>query len=98
MPLKIKFLTILDNLNLVSITNNTLIQLRVQGEKVKGQGQFDGGTPMPRYCPIAMTNGQEEMHLRALSPTSSPVLIMIRIINMIMLANTIVCFPPSSKI
>lgn len=70
MQLKIKFLTILDNLNLVSITNNTLIQLRVQGEKVKGQGQFDGGTPMPRYCPIAMTNGPEEMHLRALGPTS----------------------------
>lgn len=70
MPLKIKFLTILDNLNLVSITNNTLIQLRVQGEKVKGQGQFDGGTPMPRYCPIATTNGPEEMHLRALGPTS----------------------------
>lgn len=94
MQLKIKFLTILDNLNLVSITNNTLIQLRVQGEKVKGQGQFDGGTPMPRYCPIAMTNGPEEMHLRALGP----VLIMIRIINIIMLANTIVCLPPSSKI
>lgn len=70
MPLKIKFLTILDNLNLVSITNNTLIQLRVQGEKVKGQGQLDGGTPMPRYCPIATTNGPEEMHLRALGPTS----------------------------
>lgn len=70
MPLKIKFLTILDNLNLVSITNNTLIQLRVQGEKVKGQGQLDGGTPMPRYCPIATTNGPEEMHLRTLGPTS----------------------------
>lgn len=37
MPLKIKLLTIFDNLNIVSVTNKTLIQLGDQGEKVEGQ-------------------------------------------------------------
>ncbi|XP_052693547.1 uncharacterized protein LOC128171798 [Crassostrea angulata] len=55
----------------VPIANNSVIQVWVQGEKVRGQWQFDDGTPIPEYCPIDMSNKTgDQVHLRAKS--SSP--------------------------
>lgn len=54
----------------VGVANSTLIQVWVQGEKVGGQWQFDDGTPIPGFCPISMSNGSTEVHLRARIDTS----------------------------
>lgn len=37
----------------------------VQGKKVRGQWQFDDGTPIPDICSIKMSNGTTEVHYRA---------------------------------
>lgn len=55
---------------LVPIANNSVIQVWVQGEKVRGQWQFDDETPIPDFCPINMSNQTGEIHLRANGSTS----------------------------
>lgn len=55
---------------LVPIANSTLLQIWVQGEKVGGQWRFDDGFPIPYFCPIRMSNGPNEVHLRALGTIS----------------------------
>lgn len=59
-----------NKLNLVPIANNALLQVWVQGEKVEGQWLFDDGTQIPDFCPIGMTHGLDEIHLRAYGTTS----------------------------
>lgn len=54
-----------NKLNLVPIANTALLQVWVQGKKVGGEWQFDDGTQIPDFCPIGMTNGAGEIHLRA---------------------------------
>lgn len=55
---------------LVPIANNSIIEVWVHGEKIGSQWQFDDGTPIPDFCPISMTNGTSEVHLRARGTTS----------------------------
>lgn len=55
---------------LVPVANNTLIQVWIESEKVGGQWQFHDGSPIPDVCPILMSNGTEEIHLRAKGSTS----------------------------
>nr|XP_019924464.2 uncharacterized protein LOC109619238 [Crassostrea gigas] len=54
----------------VSVANNTVIQVWVQGEKIGGQWKFDDGTPIPEYCRFSMSNGPNEVHMRAFGSTS----------------------------
>lgn len=55
---------------LVPVANNTIIQVWIESEKVGGQWQFHDGSPIPDTCPILMSNGTEEIHLRAKGSTS----------------------------
>lgn len=54
----------------VSVANNTVIQVWVQGEKIEVQWKFDDGTPIPEYCRFSMSNGPTEVHMRAFGSTS----------------------------
>lgn len=54
----------------MSIANNTVIHVWVQGEKIGGQWLFDDGTPIPEYCRFSMSNGLKEVHMRAFGSSS----------------------------
>lgn len=49
----------------MTIANNTLIQVWIESIKVNDQWQFHDGSTMPILCDINVSEGLEEVHVRA---------------------------------